>query len=443
MKPRNPWPAMQARAILSLLVLGLLAWLTGQWLLVFLLAAVAVVVWDLINLRRLERWLRLTRKLDPPRSAGLWGEIFDGLYLMRQRSRIRDKQRRSLVRNYRDSIKAMPDATVVLTGDYRIDWFNEAARDLLGLQWVRDEGQRITNIVRHPDFVGFLSVSTRESRSLSLPAPEDPQKWLEIRLIPYAKKRFLLLARDTTALKRLETMRSDFVANVSHELRTPLTVIYGVSESLSDEVAHDPDLARSVHLLREQAERMKHLVDDLLLLARLETGTEAGNGHWLDVPALLATLIEEGRVLSGEHAHQFELDAEPGLFLYGNETELRSAFANLLFNAIHYTPDGGRIRVHWGSDMRGGVLEVQDTGIGIEPEHIERLTERFYRVDTGRSKSRGGTGLGLAIVKHVLMRHNAQLRIHSEPGKGSRFTCLFPARILRSSTNGHIETSRA
>jgi two-component system phosphate regulon sensor histidine kinase PhoR len=434
---------MQARAILSLLVLGLLAWLTGHWLLVFLLASVAVVVWDLVNLRRLERWLRLTRKLDPPRSVGLWGEIFDGLYLMRQRSRTRDKQRRSLVRNYRDSIKAMPDATVVLTGDYRIDWFNEAARDLLGLQWVRDEGQRITNIVRHPDFVGFLSVSTRESRSLSLPAPEDPQKWLEIRLIPYAKKRFLLLARDTTALKRLETMRSDFVANVSHELRTPLTVIYGVSESLSDEVAHDPDLARSVHLLREQAERMKHLVDDLLLLARLETGTEAGTGHWLDVSALLATLIEEGRVLSGEHAHQFELDAEPDLFLYGNETELRSAFANLLFNAIHYTPDGGRIRVHWGSDMRGGVLEVEDTGIGIEPEHIERLTERFYRVDTGRSKSRGGTGLGLAIVKHVLMRHNAQLRIHSEPGEGSRFTCLFPARILRSSTNGHTETSRA
>jgi two-component system, OmpR family, phosphate regulon sensor histidine kinase PhoR len=431
MKPRNPWPAMQARAALALLVLLVLAWETDQWLLVFLLGAVGVVVWDLVNLRRLERWLRLTRKLDPPRSLGLWGEIFDGLYQMRRRSRDRDNRRRNLVRKYRESVKAVPDATVVLTADYRIDWFNEAARNFLGLQWPRDEGQRITNIVRHPDFVAFLATATRVPRALSLPAPVDGRIWLEVRLIPYAKKRYLLLARDTTALKRLETMRSDFVANVSHELRTPLTVIYGVAESLADEVGNDPGLARSVHLLQEQAERMKHLVDDLLLLARLESGDAPANGHWVDVPALLTKLLEEGRLLSGARNHQLELDAAPGLFLFGNETELRSAFANLIFNAVHYTPDGGTIRLRWFADVRGGVLEVEDTGIGIEPQHIDRLTERFYRVDAGRSKSRGGTGLGLAIVKHVLMRHDAQLKIDSEPGKGSRFTCIFPSRILR------------
>jgi len=240
MKPRNPWPAAYTRLVLALLALVLIGWGTGQWLFVLLLATAAALVWDFINLRRLEHWLRLTRKLDPPQSLGLWGEIFDGLHRMRMRARERDKQRRNLVRNYRDSIKAMPDATVVLRADYRIDWCNQAARDMLGLQWPRDEGQRISNIFRHPEFVAFLDRDSRETKSLSLPSPVDGRLWLEVRLVPYAKKRHLLLARDTTALRRLETMRSDFVANVSHELRTPLTVVYGVTETLEDGIGDHP-----------------------------------------------------------------------------------------------------------------------------------------------------------------------------------------------------------
>lgn len=431
MKPRNPWPAAYARFVLALVALLLIGWGTGQWLLVLLLAATGVLVWDFVNLRRLEHWLRLTRKLDPPQSAGLWGEIFDGLHRMRRRARDRDKQRRSLVRNYRDSIRAMPDATVVLRSDFRIDWCNQAARQMLGLQWPRDEGQRISNIFRHPEFVAFLARYSREARSLSLPSPVDGRLWLEVRLIPYAKKRHLLLARDTTALRRLETVRSDFVANVSHELRTPLTVVYGVTETLEDEISDYPELTRSVQLLREQAERMKHLVDDLLLLSRLETGDGPRAGDWVDVPAMLDGVVEEARLLSGDRHHQIDLDATPGLSLLGNERELRSAFANLVFNAVHYTPEGGRIHLRWFADSAGGYFEVADTGIGIAAQHIDRLTERFYRVDNGRSKSRGGTGLGLAIVKHVLMRHGAQLKIDSKPGEGSRFTCRFPTRSLR------------
>jgi two-component system, OmpR family, phosphate regulon sensor histidine kinase PhoR len=433
MKPRNPWPATYARIVLALLALLLIAWGTGHWLLVFLLGAVASLVWNFINLRRLEHWLRLTRKLDPPQSEGLWGEIFDGLHRMRLRSRERDRQRRNLVRNYRDSVKAMPDATVVLRGDYRIDWCNQAAREMLGLQWPRDEGQRISNIFRHPEFVTFLAQHTGETRAVSLPSPVDGRVWLEIRLVPYAKRRHLLLARDITALRRLETMRRDFIANVSHELRTPLTVVYGVAETLGDELQDHPELARSARLLREQAERMKNLVDDLLLLSRLETGNGPGKAEWVDVPAMLADLVEEGSLLSGERGHQIELQATPGLLLLGNERELHSAFANLLSNAIHYTPDGGRVSLRWFADGAGGHFAVQDTGIGIEAQHIDRLTERFYRVDNGRSKSRGGTGLGLAIVKHVLMRHGARLKIQSEPGKGSTFTCSFPPRILHQS----------
>jgi len=431
MKPRNPWPAAYARLLLVLLALILIGWGTGQWLLVSLLAAVAALIWNFINLRRLEHWLRLTRKLDPPQSLGLWGEIFDGLHRMRMRARERDKQRRNLVRNYRDSIKAMPDATVVLRADYRIDWCNQAARDMLGLQWPRDEGQRISNIFRHPEFVTFLAQDARETRTLSLPSPVDGRLWLEVRLVPYAKKRHLLLARDTTALRRLETMRSDFVANVSHELRTPLTVVYGVAETLEDGIGENPELARSVQLLREQAERMKSLVEDLLLLSRLETGDGGRAGEWVDVPAMLASLVEEARLLSGDRHHQVELEAGSGLLLLGNERELRSAFANLVFNALHYTPEGGQVQLRWFADAAGGHFQVRDTGIGIEPQHIDRLTERFYRVDNGRSKSRGGTGLGLAIVKHVLMRHGARLKIDSEPGRGSTFTCSFPPKMLR------------
>lgn len=438
MKPRNPWPAAYTQLLLALLALILIGWGTGQWLLVSLLGATAALIWNFINLRRLEHWLRLTRKLDPPQSLGLWGEIFDGLHRMRMRARERDKQRRNLVRNYRDSVKAMPDATVVLRADYRIDWCNQAARDMLGLQWPRDEGQRISNIFRHPEFVTFLAqdpraTDSREPRSLSLPSPVDGRRWLEVRLVPYAKKRHLLLARDITAFRRLETMRSDFVANVSHELRTPLTVVYGVAETLEDEIGDHPELARSVQLLREQAERMKSLVDDLLLLSRLETDNGGRSGEWVNVPAMLVGLVEEARLLSGDRHHQVELEAGSGLLLLGNERELRSAFANLVFNAVHYTPEGGQIHLRWFADADGAHFQVRDTGIGIEAQHLERLTERFYRVDNGRSKSRGGTGLGLAIVKHVLMRHGARLQIDSEPGRGSTFTCSFPSKILRQS----------
>jgi two-component system, OmpR family, phosphate regulon sensor histidine kinase PhoR len=439
-RPQNPWPLAYVRASLALLAVLLLGLLTGRWLLVLVLATLAALVWDWINLRRLEHWLRLARKLDPPKSVGLWGEVFDGLHRMRKRSRDRDQRRRNLVRNYRDSIKAMPDATVVLSGDYQVEWCNQAARELLGLRWPQDEGQRISNIVRHPEFVTFLSRYTREARTISLPSPVDGRLWLEVRLVPYAKKRHLLLARDTTALRRLETMRSDFVANVSHELRTPLTVIYGVSETLGQELGEDPDYARSVQLLQEQAERMKTLVEDLLLLARLETGGAPRDRHWIDVAQLLAVLVEEGRLLSGSRQHQITMEAEPGLMVLGNEKELRSAFANLLANAINYTPDGGRIELRWAAQASGAQFRIRDTGIGIAAQHIDRLTERFYRVDTGRSKSRGGTGLGLAIVKHVLMRHGAQLNVDSEPGQGSTFICSFPPGVLR---RPNVDSARA
>lgn len=436
MQPLNPWPRL-LRINGALVVAALLAgWLSGHLLVVLLGVAVAMLAWHLRNLVRLEHWLRVDRKLDPPLSRGIWGEVFDGLYRLNKRHRQRYKKLRDLLRRYRESAKAMPDATVVLRKDYRIEWWNDAATRLLGLRWPADEGQRITNIYRHPEFVDFMAGMEREGGSITLPAPVDEAIGLEIRLVPYGKKQYLMLARDISHLLRLETMRRDFVANVSHELRTPLTVIYGVAETLEEELATQPELAGSAGLLRQQSERMKQLVDDLLLLSRLETGSRvAVDAPPVAVERLLAQLVDEARLLSGEAGHAIHLEADADWAVRGAESELRSAFANLIVNAVKYTPPGSRIDVRWRADAEGGTFSVSDDGPGIAGHHLDRLTERFYRVDDGRSPQRGGTGLGLAIVKHVLARHGGELSIDSALGRGSTFRCHLPAERL--SSNGH------
>ncbi len=433
MAPPNPWPRLLR--INGFLIGGavLLGWLSGHLLVTVLVVALVMLGWNLRNLARLEHWLRLGRKMEPPVSRGIWGEVFDGLYRRHKRQRERYKKLRNLLRRYRESAKAMPDATVVLKQDYRIEWWNDAASVLLGMRWPADEGQRITNIYRHPEFVRFVDEKQWESGGVTLDSPVNGRVRLEIRLVPYGRKQYLMLARDVTRVERLETMRQDFVANVSHELRTPLTVIYGVAESL-DEAAEDyPELRGSTRLLGEQVERMKLLVDDLLLLSRLETRERSElSEESVELPRMLESVIRDARVLSGDEGHAITLRVEPGWMLTGVAEELRSAFANLVTNAVKYTPAGGSIRVEWTVGNDGGVFAVTDDGPGIARHHLERLTERFYRVDEGRSAERGGTGLGLAIVKHVMKRNQGELRIDSVPGRGSTFSCHFPAERLVS-----------
>ena len=257
-------------------------------------------------------------------------------------------------------------------------------------------------------------------------------------VVRYGKEHLLLVARDVTPIHRLDQVRRDFVANVSHELRTPLTVISGFLETMSEEHSSYPQQwarqwGRSVHLMRQEAARMQHLVEELLLLSRLEMDKGMHRREVIAVSGMLAMISEEAIALSGtlngEPRHIFSVVADTGVRLCGNNTELRSAFSNLIFNAVQYTPSHGEINVRWYADASGAHLEVQDTGLGISAEHIPRLTERFYRVDTARSRDSGGTGLGLAIVKHVLNRHDAQLRIESELGEGSTFICDFPPAL--------------
>ncbi|HKK14762.1 MAG TPA: phosphate regulon sensor histidine kinase PhoR [Gammaproteobacteria bacterium] len=427
----SPWLGELWRVIglgfIALLV-GLAA---GHLTAVLFLGLALYLLWHLVQLYRLERWLNGNKRFHPPDAPGIWGDVSQHIYRLQQRNRKRKRKLGKMLNRFQEATEAMPDATVVLDAVGSIEWWNTAAEELLGLHYPRDVGQRLANLIRHPAFAEYLQ---REdySDSVVFPLPHNDRRLVSVRVVPYGKNQRLVIARDISRMQQLEQMRRDFVANVSHELRTPLTVVSGYLESLED----DPDCARvhgkSLGAMREQSERMARIVEDLLLLSRLETDEHPEPPAVVRVPGMLDDLCRDARRLSGAHNHQITLEADEGLWLKGHDNELRSAFSNLVFNAVRYTADGGDIRLRWYADEEGAHFEVRDTGIGIARHHIPRLTERFYRVDIGRSRQSGGTGLGLAIVKHVLLRHEGRLDIQSVPGRGSTFRCDFlVGRVLR------------
>jgi two-component system phosphate regulon sensor histidine kinase PhoR len=426
----NPWSA-ELRRLLVLLSIALLAGIIlGYPGPAVLLATGGYLAWHLQNLYRLYNWLRDGHRFHPPEAGGIWGEVFHLLYRLQLRNRKRKRRLTGLIKRFQEATAAMPDATVILDKDGTIEWFNSAAQQLLGLQPGRDAGQRIFNLIRKPEFTRFLAKG-QPDESLRMTAPMDDGLTLSIRVVPYGREQRLLIARDYSQQLRLEQMRRDFVANVSHELRTPLTVVSGFVETLLDEQGDYPaHVHRSLELMQQQTSRMQHIVEDLLLLSRLETDRNRPPHEVVAVPAVLA-MIEEGvATLVEKKGQNLSLECDNSLYIYGAEKELYSAFSNLVTNAVRYTPEGGEIRVRWHRDEAGAHFEVQDTGVGIAPQHIPRLTERFYRVDVGRSRDVGGTGLGLAIVKHVLNRHGAALRISSRLNKGSTFSCDFPGALI-------------
>lgn len=385
--------------------------------------------WHTYNLYRLEVWLRFQKGAEPPAVSGVWEEIFHTIYQIKRSGRKQKRRLTTLLGRFREATTAMPDATVVLKKYGEIEWFNDAASRLLNLA-PRDLTHRIDNLFRHPDFVDYLT-HRNYTQPLVLRSPTDNQVTLLIHVVPYGDEQRLLIARDITHVQRLEKVRSDFIANVSHELRTPLTVVMGFLESMadSDDAALQP-WHRSLHLMREQATRMQLIVEQLLLLSRLETDSNAQRREDVDVPTLLQAIEQEAIALSGDKQHDIRLHCDEQLHLHGSAQELRSAFSNLVFNAVQYTPPHGVIRMSWRAEDNGAQFIVTDTGIGIPTHHLPRLTERFYRVDAARSREVGGTGLGLAIVKHVLQRHDATLRIESVVDQGSTFICEFPPPLF-------------
>ncbi len=424
------WWSLLRRQALILLGAAWAGWLVGHPLGALLLATLGCLAWQMWKLRQLERWLREGRDGGSAPFSGLvWADIGAHVARLCRQSRKRKRKLSRLLKQFQQATAALPDAAVVLSEDDRMLWCNGAAHTLLGLSPNRDIGLPITHLMRHPGFVAFLT-QRRYRDSVEFPAPVDDDVLLSARVVPYGKKQRLLLAADITRVRQLEQMRRDFVANVSHELRTPLTVISGYLETLLD--SESPALTawrQPLSGMQQQSRRMLHIVEDLLMLARLETQRERPPRKPVAVPTLLADIAEDAIALSGEQGHRIEVDADPALWLLGCEKELRSAFSNLVFNAVRHTPAGGRIEIRWFADAGGLHLVVADNGEGIAPQHLPRLTERFYRVNRDRSRGSGGTGLGLSIVKHVLHNHGGQLRITSELGVGSVFTCDFPGEL--------------
>jgi two-component system phosphate regulon sensor histidine kinase PhoR len=421
----KPW-LREIRRMLGLTALGIAAGLLADNLVLGLFPALLVyLAWHLYNLSRLLRWLNEGKKLQPPVAGGIWNEVFDQIVRLQQRNRKRKRSLRRLLKRFHSITVALPDATVELRpGSDEIDWWNSAASRFLGLRYPRDSGQRISNLIRNPVFIEHLRAADAD-REFEMPSPVNEDIILRMRVIPYPKNRLLLLARDVTRLQRLERTRQDFVANVSHELRSPLTVVSGYLETMLDVDEGGGQMQAQLGSMRTQAERMTRIVDDLMLLSRLESEEPQTDLDIVAVAPLATTIAEHARELSAGK-HSVTLHADNSLCVRGSESELYSAFSNLVFNAIRYTPAGGTVAIRWETVDEIPMFTVVDSGVGIEAQHIPRLTERFYRVDTGRSRASGGTGLGLAIVKHVLLRHEARLEIDSKPGKGSSFTCHFP-----------------
>lgn len=355
---------------------------------------------------------------------GIWPQLYSRFHYEHDKSGRRKHSYRQLLKEVRKSTNALPDGAVILNTDNEIIACNRAAKELAGLKRKKDRGQRVDNIVRDPELTELLHDDRRRD-SVDIASPVVDGKWLNCRVVPYGADQKLLLMRDVTERMRLSKMRRDFVANASHELRSPLTVISGYLDSLADDEHKPEGWAKPLEQMRGQARRMQTILGELLELSRLEGPGEAGPQEPLDVGALM----QDVKLAFEGHADiaRIDVNAESTARLKGNAAEIETVLVNLVSNAIRFTPADGSITMTWRSSADGADLAVADTGEGINPEFIPRLTERFFRVDKGRSRDDGGTGLGLAIVKHVLLRHDAELHISSEPGKGSEFRCHFPA----------------
>lgn len=412
----------------------------------FLLGAAVWQLFDSFYARRLLRWLRAEQSNEtpqlvtaaPPRLPGVWSEIADRTRRLLKKREQQLKESQARLDEFLLALQASPNGVVLLDAQGRIEWCNQTAAQHFGFDAERDMLQHIANLVREPAFSAYMA-SANLLQDVVIPGnfstPARPVK-LSVQAHGYGKNRKLLLSRDITAVEQADAMRRDFVANVSHEIRTPLTVVSGFIETLQMLPLKKPERDRYLALMAQQSQRMQTLVDDLLMLSRLEGSPLPGITEWTRTATLLAQCEQEARVLSpmlAPQSHQISFDAGPACEVAGVHNEIWSALSNVVANAVRYTPDAGSIEVRWSllADGRGEFC-VKNSGPGIAPEHLPRLTERFYRVDRSRSRDTGGTGLGLAIVKHIAQRHSAELLIESQLGQGTRVSIIFPvARVRR------------
>jgi two-component system phosphate regulon sensor histidine kinase PhoR len=412
-------------------------------------AAVAALcagnLWFLLDLgraSRLLRWMRGANPDQPKLGGGAWAEVSDRVRKLNRANERAVMASEGKLQDFLAALQASPNGVVLLDGDGRIEWFNQTAAEHFGFDVRRDLQQHFGNLVRDPGFAQYIALQDYShdvlmpGRNSSMAKPVR----ISVQMHPYGERRSLLLSRDVTAVEQAEAMRRDFVANVSHEIRTPLTVLSGFVETLQTLPLDEDERERYLGMMSQQAQRMQSLVNDLLMLSRLEGSPPPPSQEWIAVNTLLKQCRQDARDLAnaigGRSSEVDFLLAAAQTEIAGSPAELHSAMFNLIGNALRYTPSDQAIVVTWELREDGSALfSVKDNGPGIAPEHLSRLTERFYRVDRSRSRDTGGTGLGLAIVKHVSQRHGIELGIASKPGSGSTFTLLFPPGRIRQSEN--------
>jgi two-component system phosphate regulon sensor histidine kinase PhoR len=413
---------------------GLIGTVTDHFSLCIIIGLSFFLWWQYREFSKILLWLKKRKEVSSPSQSGIVDETCREIDYLRDRNKSRKLKLSGYLRRFQEGTAALPDAVIILGAHSEIEWANAKAQEYIGVLWPKDAGLRLSNLARYPKLINYLNASESElDKGLQIISPVDNKLVLEIRISPYGDTQKLLVARDITAISRTNQMRKDFIANASHELRTPLTVISGYLEGFVDDDQCPQEWLGYIQQMRSQSTRMQRLIEDLMQLSGLETDPTKKEHNVLAIPDMLSAITNEARSLSGFMEHYITLQADKSLFLKANQQEIYSIFSNLVFNAVQYTPEHGRIELDWYEDESGAHFSVRDNGLGIAPEHIPRLTERFYRINAGRSREKGGTGLGLAIVKHALARYDGSLFVDSDLNKGSLFRCDLPkAHVIRA-----------
>jgi two-component system phosphate regulon sensor histidine kinase PhoR len=422
------WTIEYWRIALVLFIAVLGGMLSGYWQISFTVSLIGYIAWLLFKLHQLENWLKKGAKAQHfPDNNGLWESITQHIYGMQKKSVRRKSHMSRLLKRSQDVITGLPYATVVLNGHNEIEWANKTSAEYLNIHTKKDRGQRIDNLIRIPALYKLLSKNTHKEIEISL--PQSAGRKLALQLIPVQHDMKLLIAQDISERIHIQQMRKNFIANASHELKTPLTVIAGYLEMMDSDENLPEHLQTAVISASNQSARMQLIIEDLLTLSRLENSELNNKSNTvIDMPAILQRLCDDQAAVIAENTHTLETDIDSGLRLKGSEAEIISVCSNLIHNATRHTRGGTHVKVEWKKMPSGrACLTVRDNGQGIAAEHLSHLTERFYRVDRGRSQDNGGTGLGLAIVQHIIQRHGGKLNILSTVGKGSAFAASFPA----------------
>ena len=393
---------------------------------------IAFLIFFVLQLRSLyivNEWISNRPYDTPPNLNGIWGALLFNVYRAQRQERVVQAEMVGLIDRAQSSLVALNEAVVLIDDLQQIEWCNPAAQYLLGISLL-DRGTNVLGILRQPSFIEYFNHIDQAPDGIKLKSSILDDHYVQIKLTPFGGDSVLLVAYDITRMHNLEQMRKDFVDNISHELRTPLTVLSGYIETFTDQEDLNPRWKRAFDQMQSQTKRMNALVNDLLLLSNLENNKKIAKNQIIEMPSLMNQLFDDAQAYNADYGHTLNLDIDSHCDLIGSDMEIASAFSNLITNAIKYTPKGGIITIGWHDDGEHGYFTVQDNGIGIDPKHLPRLTERFYRVDSARSRATGGTGLGLAIVKHVLMQHGAYLDVVSKENNGSLFKAVFPKERL-------------